>query len=142
MTSNERHPSSSRSSSMRAEVSVGVLTALVLAGAVKSARAGPFASAFQDIVNTTDPTFNQKLGSDSGGPIPECFGRGEAGYPSKGYSLVAAHTALTNFTNENFTGLAETRVTGLNNSAAPSSWPLLAILTVVGAISLWRRRAP
>jgi hypothetical protein len=68
---------------------------------------------FQDIIDTADPTFNQELGINNSGLISGYFGSGAAGHPNKGYTV--APPSYTSFTNENFTGSAQTQVTGLNN---------------------------
>ena len=114
MTANTYSPGSSRFSSFRAKVSVSVLTALALAGSVRSALADPML-AFQDVINTNDPTFNQELGINNSGLIAGYFGSGAMGHPNKGYTVVSPYSTLANFTNENFTGSVQTQVTGLNN---------------------------
>jgi PEP-CTERM motif len=113
MKSNAHDSGSSRFSSLRGKVSVGVLTALALAGSVRSALADPML-AFQNVINTNDPTFNQELGINNSGMIAGYFGSGIAPHPNQGYTLVAPY-GQANFTNENFPGSVQTQVTGLNN---------------------------
>jgi hypothetical protein len=114
MTSNACASAALRFSSLRAKVSVGVLTALALACSVRSALADPMLG-FQDVINTNDPTFNQELGINNSGLIAGYFGSGAAGHPNKGYTVVSPYMSLTNFTNENFPASVQTQVTGLNN---------------------------
>jgi hypothetical protein len=88
--------------------------ALALAWSAQPAHAG---YAFQNIINNTDPTFNQELGINSAGTIAGYFGAGNGltGHPNQGYTVVPPY-AQANFTNENFPGSVQTQVTGLNNT--------------------------
>lgn len=67
---------------------------------------------FQDIINSSDPTFNQELGINNSGMITGYFGSGMAGHPNKGYTTLSPYSS---FTPENFPGSVQTQVTGLNN---------------------------
>ena len=71
---------------------------------------------FQNVINLSDPTFNQLLGINNGGVISGYFGSGAAGHPNQGY--ITTTTNLKAFTPENFPGSAQTQVTGLNNRGA------------------------
>ena len=96
-----------------AKPALGALTAVALASIVHPAHAVTLS--FQDVVNTTDPTFNQELGINTAGTIAGYFGSGAAGHPNKGYTVVSPYNTSANFTNENFLGSVQTQVTGLNN---------------------------
>jgi hypothetical protein len=75
---------------------------------------------FQDVINPSDPTFNQELGINNAGTIAGYFGSGMpngtpppfTSHPNKGYTTTAPYTS---FTNENFPGSFQTQVTGINN---------------------------
>ena len=98
----------------RAKVVVRALTTLALTNAIGFVYAD--ALTFQDVINSSDPTFNQELGINNSGLIAGYFGSGMAGHPNKGYTVpYTAGTITSGFTNENFTGSAQTQVTGLNN---------------------------
>jgi len=99
--------------SPRLKLAVGVLTTVVLASAAQPA--GALSFTFQDIINNTDPTFNQELGINSAGTIAGYFGSGAAGHPNKGYTVVPPY-AQANFAPENFPASVQTQVTGLNNN--------------------------
>jgi hypothetical protein len=69
---------------------------------------------FTNIINPSDPTFNQSLGINNAGTIAGYFGSGAAGHPNQGYTVVPPYGA-PDFTNENFPGSAQTQVVGINN---------------------------
>jgi hypothetical protein len=94
------------------KLALGALAAAALSWGAQPVQAANYA--FQDIVNTGDVTFNQELGINSSGEIAGYFGSGNAGFPNKGYTTVQPYNA--SFTNENFTGSAQTQVTGINNA--------------------------
>jgi len=96
----------------RFKLALGGLAAVALAWGSQPAHAG---YTFQDIINTTDPTFNQELGINQAGTIAGYYGSGMAGHPNKGYTVVPPY-AQANFTNENFLGSVQTQVTGINNA--------------------------
>jgi len=104
--------------SPRLKLAVGVLTTVVLASAAQPA--GALSFTFQDIINNTDPTFNQELGINTAGTIAGYFGSGAAGHPNKGYTVVPPY-AQANFTPENFPASVQTQVTGLNNNGVTSA---------------------
>jgi PEP-CTERM motif len=83
---------------------------MALVGTVRPA--GAVTLNFQDIVNTTDPTFNQELGINNSSEIAGYFGSGMAGHPNQGYTTLLPDTT---FTSENFPGSVQTQVTGINN---------------------------
>jgi PEP-CTERM motif len=96
------------------KIAFGTVAALALVWSAQPARAG---YAFQDIINNSDPTFNQELGINSSGMIAGYFGAGNglAGHPNQGYTVVPPY-AQANFSSENFPGSVQTQVTGLNNT--------------------------
>ncbi|HJU20226.1 MAG TPA: PEP-CTERM sorting domain-containing protein [Stellaceae bacterium] len=94
------------------QLACAALTAAALALGAHSAHAG---YAFQDIINNTDPTFNQELGINNAGTIAGYYGSGAAGHPNKGYTVVPPY-GQGNFTPENFPGSVQTQVTGLNDA--------------------------
>ena len=69
---------------------------------------------FTNVIDRSDPTFNQLLGINNGGVISGYFGSGAAGHPNQGY--ITTTTNLKAFTPENFPGSVQTQVTGLNNN--------------------------
>ncbi|MGH7046676.1 MAG: VPLPA-CTERM sorting domain-containing protein [Stellaceae bacterium] len=83
---------------------------VALASAAQPAQATSYT--FQNIINNSDPTFNQEFGINTAGEIAGYFGSGAAGHPNKGYTTLPPYTS---FTNENFPGSVQTQVTGLNN---------------------------
>jgi PEP-CTERM motif len=95
--------------SSRLKVAFGALSAMALIWGVQPAQAG---YTFQDIINPSDPTFNQELGINTAGEIAGYFGSGMAGHPNKGYTTVPPYSS---FTNENFPGSVQTQVTGIND---------------------------
>jgi hypothetical protein len=98
---------------LRPSLALAALAAAALALGVQPARAE---YAFQNIVNTNDPTFNQELGINNAGTIAGYFGSGAAGHPNKGYTVVPPYSSQGNFTNENFPGSVQTQVTGINDN--------------------------
>ena len=80
---------------------------LLLAGSIHAA------TVFQNIIDNTDPTFNQALAINNAGLIAGYFGNGTTN-PNKGYTVGPPY-AQANFTNENFPGSVQTQVTGINN---------------------------
>jgi hypothetical protein len=69
---------------------------------------------FFTLDNQNDPTFNQLLGINNRGVIAGYFGSGAAGHPNKGYRLLPPY-GQGDYVSENFTGSAQTQVTGLND---------------------------
>src|SRR5271169_3503839 len=61
---------------------LGALTAVAFAWGAQPAQAY---YVFQDVVNMTDPTFNQELGINNSDKISGYFGSGMAGHPNQGY---------------------------------------------------------
>jgi hypothetical protein len=104
-----RFPASPLSAGSGSKLALGALAVLALACGAQPAHAG---YVFQDVVNQTDPTFNQELGINNSGEIAGYYGSGAAGHPNKGYTTTPPYTS---FTNENFPGSVQTQVTGINN---------------------------
>jgi hypothetical protein len=98
-------------------LSVTIATAGALATTAAFAVAGPANASpaisyhFQTLNNGADLTFNQLLGINNDDVIAGYFGSGAQGHPNKGYELWTPST----YQNENFTGSAQTQVTGLND---------------------------
>ena len=98
-------------------LSITIATAGVLATTAAFAVAGPANASpaisyhFQTLNNGADLTFNQLLGINNDDVIAGYFGSGAQGHPNKGYELWTPST----YQNENFTGSAQTQVTGLND---------------------------
>jgi PEP-CTERM motif len=88
----------------------GALTLLTLGWSAQPAHA--IAYTFQDIINTSDPTFNQELGINNGGVISGYFGSGAAGHPNQGYTTMSPYTS---FTSENVPSSVQTQVTAIND---------------------------
>jgi hypothetical protein len=104
------NPDSSHASAGPRLAAFGALALLALAWSAQPAHATTYT--FQDIIDTSDPTFNQELGINSAGEIAGYFGSGAAGHPNQGYTTTSPYTS---FTNENFTDSVQTQVTGINN---------------------------
>src|SRR5271169_396203 len=93
------------------KLALGALTAVAFAWGAQPAQAY---YVFQDVVNMTDPTFNQELGINTAGQIAGYFGIGSTAHPNQGYTVVPPY-AQANFAGENFPGSVQTQVTGINN---------------------------
>src|ERR1700749_1828699 len=72
-------------------LAIGALAAGVLACTTGPAYA--ITLLFQDVINTTDRTFNQELGINNAGTIAGYFGSGAAGHPNQGYTVVPPYTS-------------------------------------------------
>ena len=83
-------PIASLAKGLGPKLSFGAFAALALAWSAQPAHAG---YAFQDLINNTDPTFNQELGINSAGMIAGYFGAGNglAGHPNQGYTVVTPY---------------------------------------------------
>jgi hypothetical protein len=92
-----------------------LLPGIVIAAAI-GAQPAHAQYTFQNVINNSDPTFNQELGINNAGTIAGYFGIGGVpGHPNQGYT-VAPPYGQPNFSNENFPGSVQTQVTGINDS--------------------------
>ena len=69
---------------------------------------------FRTLNDHADPTFNQLLGINNSGVLAGYFGSGEHGHPNRGYTLKPSY-GQRDYTDENFPGSVQTRVTGIDN---------------------------
>jgi len=77
------------------------------------------APVFKTIDDPSDITFNQLLGINNSGVISGYFGNGGVGHPNKGYTISSPYKT---FVSENFTGSAQTQVTGINDAGDTSGF--------------------